>query len=330
MAQSRASQQGSLLIAIWLNVFFFGLVSQQLYDYFACGFGDRIHLRLFVVVQFTMVGLQSILMWHLAYVRFVTWNVYPSRPKSDLWEGPSNAICQLIIIMFANMFLASRIYSLTKSHFQTGLVVLLSLIAFVVGMINVVGPWKSLWYSSESLERITSIVWHVVQAVAECFITFFLTRVLLKSRSGIRKSDRVISYLVRTTIQTGGLATAWAIAGLGTWFLLPGVSVYRLLDLTSGTVYTHAIFETLLSRVKLREQMSIHVQDLTCTAQATPNLSSGSSRMSRTSHPILKVQDSVPFSLGTSRWTKYSPRHTDKSDAIELQAFPEKEVDDPL
>lgn len=107
---------------------------------------------------------------------------------------------------------------------------------------------------------------------------------LRKSRSGIRKSDRVISYLVRTTIQTGGLATVWAIAGLGTWFLLPGVSVYRLVDLTSGTVYTHvgrsssvsfhrleevfqAIFETLLSRVKLREQMSIQVHDLTCTEQ---------------------------------------------------------------
>ena len=107
---------------------------------------------------------------------------------------------------------------------------------------------------------------------------------LLKSRSGIRESDRVISYLVRTTIQTGGLATAWAIAGLGTWFLLPGISVYRLLDLTSGTVYTHvgrsssvsllhlkevfqAMFETLLSRVKLREQMSIQVQDLAWTTQ---------------------------------------------------------------
>jgi hypothetical protein len=112
----------------------------------------------------------------------------------------------------------------------------------------------------------------------------FLTRVLLKSRSGVHKSDRVVSYLVRTTIQTGGLATAWAVAGLGTWFLLPGVSVYRLIDLTSGSVYTHvgrpssvsllhlkevlqAIFETLLSRVKLREQMSIQVQDLAWTTQ---------------------------------------------------------------
>jgi hypothetical protein len=28
--------------------------------------------------------------------------------KADLWEGPANSMCQLIIIMFANMFLAGR------------------------------------------------------------------------------------------------------------------------------------------------------------------------------------------------------------------------------
>ena len=67
----------------------------------------------------------------------------------------------------------------------------------------------------------------------------FLARVLLKSRSGVRKSDRVISYLVRTTIQTGVLATLWALAGLSTWFLLSHVMAYRVVDLTSGTVYTH-------------------------------------------------------------------------------------------
>ena len=34
---------------------------------------------------------------------------------ADLWEGPSNSICQLIIIMFANMFLASRLVRLDLS-----------------------------------------------------------------------------------------------------------------------------------------------------------------------------------------------------------------------
>ena len=89
--------------------------------------------------------------------------------------------------------------------------------------------------------------------------------------------------LVRNIIQTGCLATAWALAALATWFLLPNKSVYRIFDMTSGTIYTHvsvsvslfhlfrlnevdifqAMFETLLSRIRLRERMeassSIHV-----------------------------------------------------------------------
>ena len=67
----------------------------------------------------------------------------------------------------------------------------------------------------------------------------FLVRTLLKSRTGVRRSDTVVNYLVRATIQTGGLATAWAIAGLVTWFFLPRIYAFRVIDITSGSVYTH-------------------------------------------------------------------------------------------
>ena len=66
-----------------------------------------------------------------------------------------------------------------------------------------------------------------------------LARVLLKARSGVRQSDSTINYIVRSIIQTGCLATAWALAALATWFLLPKISAYRVFDITSGTVYTH-------------------------------------------------------------------------------------------
>jgi hypothetical protein len=48
-----------------------------------------------------------------------------------------------------------------------------------------------------------------------------------------------VNYLIRSAIQTGCLATAWAIAGLVTFFFLPKMAAYRIIDLTSGTVYTH-------------------------------------------------------------------------------------------
>jgi len=69
--------------------------------------------------------------------------------------------------------------------------------------------------------------------------TVLLSRVLLKARSGMRRSDSTINYIVRNIIQTGCLATVWALAALATWFLIPKITAYRVFDITSGTMYTH-------------------------------------------------------------------------------------------
>jgi hypothetical protein len=62
---------------------------------------------------------------------------------------------------------------------------------------------------------------------------------LLKARSGMRQSDLTINHIVRSIIQTGCLAAAWALASLATYFLLPKVTAYMVFDITSGTIYTH-------------------------------------------------------------------------------------------
>ena len=49
----------------------------------------------------------------------------------------------------------------------------------------------------------------------------------------------MVRYLVRNAIQIAALATLWAIASLVSWFWLNKVLVYRVFDITSGTVYTH-------------------------------------------------------------------------------------------
>ena len=69
--------------------------------------------------------------------------------------------------------------------------------------------------------------------------TVLLSRVLLKARSGMHRSDSTINYIVRNIIQTGCLATVWALAALATWFLIPKITAYRVFDITSGTMYTH-------------------------------------------------------------------------------------------
>jgi len=111
-------------------------------------------------------------------------------------------------------------------------------------------PWRSV--SSHVCPINSSINYIGTYCVAR---VVFLSRALLKNRSGIRSSDSVVYYLIRNVIQIGLVATTWAIAALVTWFLLPQNSTYRIFDITSGTVYTQAMFEGLLSRRRLRKHM---------------------------------------------------------------------------
>jgi hypothetical protein len=67
----------------------------------------------------------------------------------------------------------------------------------------------------------------------------FLTRALLKSRTGFQKSDGVVRYLVSRVVQIGFFATLWTLGGLATWFLMPRYDIYALFVMTSGTIYTH-------------------------------------------------------------------------------------------
>ena len=96
---------------------------------------------------------------------------------------------------------------------------------------------------SSALSPVRSFKYHgslTIYGLFTLFVTVLLSRLLLKARSGMRQSDLTINYIVRNIIQTGCLATAWALAALATWFLLShDISVYRIFDMTSGTVYTH-------------------------------------------------------------------------------------------
>ncbi|KAI0292492.1 hypothetical protein B0F90DRAFT_272079 [Multifurca ochricompacta] len=172
MAESPFSETrvlGILLLAILLNTYLFGVISQQIYSYWTCGFKDSRRLITFIVALFVIVALQSSLLWVMA------WNVYIVRSvhtasKVATWEGPANAVCQCILILSANIFLAARIHKLTSSRLQSRLVITLSISAFVIRLVNLVTTWISKKYLSPQTQytvsqRTMSVVWHTIQAV---------------------------------------------------------------------------------------------------------------------------------------------------------------------
>jgi len=185
---------------------------------------------------------------------------------------------------------------------QSGVVIALSTVAFALGIYTTVTAWLTPGASTGTPQRAISIIWHAVQALVECLITFFLSRVLLKSRSGLRKSDWIVNHLVRGAIQTGCLATLWAIASSITWFFLPHVMAFRIFDITSGTVYTQAIFDTLLSRIRMRQRLNHPTTHLELGSQGGQGISSklsGRLGLTASSSRVLTAA-SPPFSTSES------------------------------
>ncbi|KAI0253231.1 hypothetical protein BJV78DRAFT_221913 [Lactifluus subvellereus] len=254
---------GIYLLAVLLNAYLFGVVSQQFYTYWSSGFEDSKRVKVFVVIQFVIVAFQSIVLWQSVWSIFITNYGLPLEPQACTWTSLAQSVCQCVLVLSANVFLAMRIHSLTKSRILSGLVMAFSTSAFIVGIVTTVITWDTSLASSflatlylSTTQKAMSVVWYGLQAIAECLITVFLARALLKSRSGVQKSDSIVNYLTRQVIQIGFFATLWTIAELATWFLLPSAAAYRIFDVTVGPIYTHVIYDTLLFRVRLRERMA--------------------------------------------------------------------------
>ncbi|KAI0301482.1 hypothetical protein BC826DRAFT_569172 [Russula brevipes] len=254
---------GSFLLAILFNAYFSGAVGQQFYSYWTSGFRDSTRVRIFVVTQFALITFQSVILWQLAWMIFIDNFSLPIHINRCTWRSAVSTMCQCVLILSANVFLAIRIHMLTNSRLQSGVVMVFSCSAFILGMVTTVTTWKQALKSSFMVTQLftgsqnaTSVAWHGLQAVSELLITIFLTRALLKSRNGSQRPDNIVNCLIRSVIQIGFFGTIWALAGLTTWFFMRRAVIYEIFDLTVGSIYTHMIFDTLLSRVRLRERLA--------------------------------------------------------------------------
>ena len=66
----------------------------------------------------------------------------------------------------------------------------------------------------------------------------------------------MVKFLVRNVVQIAALATAWAIAALVAWFWVKDILVYRIFDITSGTIYTHVSVSPVAGHRHLKDEYS--------------------------------------------------------------------------
>ncbi|CAL1713154.1 unnamed protein product [Somion occarium] len=247
---------GTLMIGIVFNTYLYGLVTFQFAKYYRTKFNDPPAIKYMILFLFILDTV------HSAAVIYMLWNYVVTNYNNPpalliggwplLWTPCATALAAVC----TQVFLGYRIYRLSKNRIIYGIILAITIPAFIIGMI--VGIRAMLISVLADLPQINNIViaWLSGQVAADVMITVVLTYILLRSKTGFRKTDTVLNRLIRGAIQTGVFASIFSLGDLLTFLTLPETNLYGMFAIPIGRIYTNTLLDTLLARDELRDKLS--------------------------------------------------------------------------
>jgi len=171
------------------------------------------------------------------------------------WPYTFTPIGTAAAALTTQLFLGYRIWCLSGSNVLYGIVIIMAIPSFVLGMACGIKAWiiKVL----VNLPRINNLViaWLAMQVIVDTFITVTLTIILARSKTGYRKTDTVLNRLIRGAVQTGLFAGIFSLGDLISFLALPTTNFYGMFAIPLGRIYTNTLLDTLLAREQLKIQM---------------------------------------------------------------------------
>ncbi|KAF5385351.1 hypothetical protein D9615_001200 [Tricholomella constricta] len=247
---------GVLLIGLFFNTYLYGLVTYQFLVYANTKFNDPLWIKSIVGTLFVTDTIHSAVAVYAAWETCVTNYNNPSSLAIISWTIPFTAVATSVAAIFTQFFLGHRVYILTGSKPMVGLIGVLSTLGFIFGVYAGVRSGIIKEVAKFAPLKPFVICWLGFQTSADLAITFILSFVLSRSRTGFRKTDTIINRLIRGAVQTGLFASIFALADLFTFVLHPGTNLYAMFAYPIGRIYTNTLLDTLNARSDLKKNMS--------------------------------------------------------------------------
>ncbi|KAG5647696.1 hypothetical protein DXG03_008419 [Asterophora parasitica] len=240
---------GVLLLGIFFNTYLYGLVTYQFLVYHNTKFGDPLWISAIYAAWETCVTNYN----NPASLAFISWTI------------PFTAVATSVAAILTQYFLGHRVFILTKSKPLAGLIAVLSFLGFVFGVYAGVRSGIIAEVAKFAPLKPFVICWLGFQTSADLTITFVLSFVLSRSRTGFHKTDTIINRLIRGAVQTGLFASIFALADLFTFVFHGNTNLYAMFAYPIGRIYTNTLLDTLNARNDLKKNM---VQTLDADAES--------------------------------------------------------------
>ncbi|CAE6415308.1 unnamed protein product [Rhizoctonia solani] len=247
---------GPFVTGIMMQQLFLGVFCVQVYDYWRIFPTDTTFNRAVVASLTIMTLLQGVMDYINLYRNAVTYYgdflMFDSQDWSLFWEIGVTAILGSI----AQVFFLERAYSATKSKIVLVVVGTIIAVSLGFGIASSVEFQRIVRLSLVPSIPVPIIGWLTLTAVLDVLISAILIYTLLRVRTPFRKTEAVITKIIRVTMETSSVTASIAVINLVLYLALPGQAYHLLPQLIMGKMYAISVMVTLSSRKDLQEIMS--------------------------------------------------------------------------
>ncbi|KAK0483076.1 hypothetical protein EDD18DRAFT_1084315 [Armillaria luteobubalina] len=241
------------ILACLLNWGLFGTLSVQLYLYYLAFPKDKKFVKCLVYGIYIVELVQTILVAHSAFAIFgygfgdmevlikmhFDWLVIP--------------IMTAIVTLVGQCFYAYRIFILSRSRIIPAFVICVALTSFVAAVIAGVCVFQA-----ENLAKIKDLRVSISMGIScgsyvlcDVVIAICMTYYLMQSKTRFRRTQILVTKLIRLIIETGSLTAAVALVISILFFAFPHEAFYVTPALTISKLYSNAIYVILNSRIRI-------------------------------------------------------------------------------
>ncbi|KAI1781925.1 hypothetical protein LXA43DRAFT_1105094 [Ganoderma leucocontextum] len=184
---------------------------------------------------------------HVFYFYLIDNFANPSGLLLEVWSMPAGVLTNAVILLMVKMFLTMRVWRLSGYNaYVTSVCVIVNLARFVM---NVSQAWfKDLFEAEAKPVQRFDVAGLALEVAADVVVPAALVYYLVISRTGIRRSDDILSRLITLTVTTGMLSTCVAIANLVSYIAAPDALYVLFFDFLIAKFDANALMTSLNSR----------------------------------------------------------------------------------
>ncbi|KAK0226537.1 hypothetical protein IW262DRAFT_774089 [Armillaria fumosa] len=244
---------GPLIVGYLLNWGLFGTLSIQLYLYYLAFPKDRPFVKSLIYGIYIVELVQAILVAHDAFAVFGYGFGDLEAPVETHFNWLVVPIMTAIVAFVGQCFYAYRIFILSRSRIIPAFIICVSLIGSVTAIIAGVYIFQA-----DDLTEIHNIRISIslgipsgCSVLCDIVIAICMTYNLMRSNTGFRRTQILITKIIRLTIETGSVTAVVVLATFILFVAFPHQAFYWTPSLVQSKVYANAIYMVLNSRIRI-------------------------------------------------------------------------------